>query len=102
MARRVQNRNPRTTAWEYKLLTVGNPLEPDTELRANVVGKLGWELVTIDAGVWVFKRPLAQEAAAALLPEAIEETVPLTDHDLVPAVAAPARVTGAVLPVLEP
>lgn len=66
------------TPWEYKLVSMGNPLEPDTELRANSIGKLGWELAAIDAGVWVFKRPLGAEQSTAL--QAImEETVPMTD-----------------------
>jgi hypothetical protein len=70
------------TAWEYKLLTIGNPLEPDTELRANVIGKLGWELAAIDAGVWVFKRPLVEDTNSDALAEEIEQTVPLaTDHE---------------------
>ena len=68
-----------STAWEYKLLSIGNPLEPDTELRANAFGKQGWELATIDAGVWIFKRPVATEAATPL--QAImEETVPMAER----------------------
>jgi hypothetical protein len=68
-----------STTWEYKLVSMGNPLEPDTELRANTVGKLRWELAAIDAGVWIFKRPLVDDAATGL--QAImEETVPLTDQ----------------------
>ena len=43
--------------WEYKLVSMGNPLQGDVEERANAFGRLAWELVTIDAGVWVFKRP---------------------------------------------
>lgn len=66
--------------WEYKLISIGNPLEPDTEARANAVGKQGWELVAIDAGVWIFKRPLLDEPTGPL--EAIlEETVPLTEQE---------------------
>jgi hypothetical protein len=69
-----------STSWEYKLVSMGNPLEPDTELRANTVGKLRWELAAIDAGVWVFKRPLVEESATGL--QAImEETVPITDPE---------------------
>ena len=98
MARRVHLKKtpPSATAWEYKLLTIGNPLEPDTELRANVVGKLGWELVAIDAGVWVFKRPFVEDANASAVPAEIEETVPLaTDHE-------PVLAIGQVLPSLSP
>jgi hypothetical protein len=68
------------TPWEYKLVSMGNPLEPDTELRANSIGKLGWELAAIDAGVWVFKRPMVTEQSTAL--QAImDETVPMTDME---------------------
>ncbi len=71
---------PSSPSWEYKLVSMGNPLEPDTELRANTVGKLHWELVAIDAGVWVFKRPLVEEAATGL--QAImEETVAITEQE---------------------
>ncbi|HLZ32292.1 MAG TPA: hypothetical protein VKV73_33645 [Chloroflexota bacterium] len=75
-----------STCWEYKLVSMGNPLEPDTELRANTVGKLRWELTAIDAGVWVFKRPLVDESATGL--QAImEETVPITEPETVTAVS---------------
>jgi len=71
---------PPRQAWEYKLVSMGNPLEPDVELRANVVGKQGWELATIDAGVWIFKRPAVEEAVAGGILEAIiEETVPVAE-----------------------
>ena len=64
--------------WEYKLVSMGNPLEPDTEPRANALGKLGWELAAIDAGVWIFKRPLVEEPATPL--QAImEETIPIAE-----------------------
>ena len=67
-------------AWEYKLVSMGNPLEPDTGQRANAVGKLGWELVAIDAGVWVFKRQALDEPASPL--QAImEETIPMTEPE---------------------
>jgi len=57
---------------------MGNPLEPEIELRANLLGKQGWELTTIDAGVWVFKRPLDVQAEPNnTLQAIIEETVPL-------------------------
>jgi hypothetical protein len=73
--------------WEYKLVSMGNPLEPDTGLRANAVGKLGWELAAIDAGVWIFKRPVLEESASPL--QAImEETVPMTEPEPVTAVSA--------------
>ena len=69
-----------STSWEYKLVSMGNPLEPDTELRANTVGKLRWELAAIDAGVWIFKRPLVDESATGL--QAImEETIPMTEQE---------------------
>jgi len=74
-----------STCWEYKLVSMGNPLEPDTELRANTVGKLRWELAAIDAGVWIFKRPLVEETATGL--QAImEETIPMTEQEPVSAV----------------
>ena len=68
--------------WEYKLISMGNPLEPDVELRANVVGKQGWELAGIDAGVWVFKRRLlVEDSPAGALAAVIEETVPLAEAE---------------------
>jgi hypothetical protein len=74
------HKSSHSTSWEYKLVSMGNPLEPDTELRANTVGKLRWELAAIDAGVWIFKRPLADESATGL--QAImEETVPMTEPE---------------------
>ena len=74
------HKSSHSTSWEYKLVSMGNPLEPDTELRANTVGKLRWELAAIDAGVWIFKRPLVEESATGL--QAImEETVPLTEQE---------------------
>src|SRR3954451_20750491 len=69
---------PQRQAWEYKLVSMGNPLEPDVELRANVLGQQAWELVAIDAGVWVFKRQAAEEdGGAGALETLIEETVPV-------------------------
>ena len=89
-----------STCWEYKLVSMGNPLEPDTELRANTVGKLHWELAAIDAGVWVFKRPLVEEAATGL--QAImEETVAITEPEPASAVGLTglrSPVTGASYP----
>ena len=71
-------KQPEVFQWEYKLVSMGNPLEPDVELRANTIGKQGWELVAIDAGVWIFKRPGPKEAVATGELEAIvEETVPI-------------------------
>jgi hypothetical protein len=68
--------------WEYKLVSMGNPLEPDVEQRANAFGRLGWELAAIDAGVWVFKRPAEplEESAET----AVEQAVPLTSVELLP------------------
>ena len=66
--------------WEYKLVSMGNPLEADVELRANALGKQGWELTAIDAGVWIFKRPAdAEGPAVGALEAIIEETVPLSE-----------------------
>jgi hypothetical protein len=74
------HKSSHSTSWEYKLVSMGNPLEPDTELRANTVGKLRWELAAIDAGVWIFKRPCLEESATGL--QAImEETVPMTEQE---------------------
>jgi hypothetical protein len=82
-----------STCWEYKLVSMGNPLEPDTELRANTVGKLRWELAAIDAGVWIFKRPLEEESATPL--QAImEETVPMTEQEAHSASAASFQASG--------
>jgi hypothetical protein len=64
--------------WEYKLVSMGNPLQAEVELRANALGKLGWELAAIDAGVWVFKRPSASEPPSTPLEAVFEETVPLS------------------------
>ena len=82
-----------STCWEYKLVSMGNPLEPDTELRANTVGKLRWELAAIDAGVWIFKRPLIEEAASEL--QAImEETIPMAEQEQEPVSAVSHQVAG--------
>ena len=92
-----------STSWEYKLVSMGNPLEPDTELRANTVGKLRWELAAIDAGVWVFKRPLVEESATGL--QAImEETVPIAEPEPTSAVSLSALSSsgsGASYPISE-
>jgi hypothetical protein len=68
-------------SWEYKLVSMGNPLEPDVELRANVLGKQGWELITTDAGVWIFKRPATEEAATGALEAIMEETVSMAESE---------------------
>jgi hypothetical protein len=69
---------PEPQRWEYRLVSIGNPLQPETEQRANAFGKQGWELAAIDAGVWIFKRPLTEEPEpAAALQAIIEETVPI-------------------------
>ena len=74
------HKSSNSTCWEYKLVSMGNPLEPDTELRANTIGKQCWELAAIDAGVWIFKRPLVEESATGL--QAImEETVPMAEQE---------------------
>jgi hypothetical protein len=72
-------KQPAAQPWEYKLVSMGNPLEPDVELRASALGKQGWELVAIDAGVWIFKRPSTEEAPAGTLEAIIEETIPVTE-----------------------
>ncbi len=72
---------PDVRRWEYKLVSMGNPLEPDVELRANVLGKQGWDLAAIDAGVWVFRREV-MEAAPGPLEAIIEETVPVVESAL--------------------
>lgn len=82
----INKQPPNAPPWEYKLVSMGNPLEPQTEQRANAVGKQGWELTAIDAGVWIFKRPLIDEPATPL--QAImEETVPLTEQEPVSPIA---------------
>jgi hypothetical protein len=68
------------TPWEYKLVPMGDPLAPNTEQRANAIGKQGWELAAIDAGVWIFKRLLAHDSAAALQ-ALMDVTVPLAEPD---------------------
>lgn len=75
----------RNTPWQYKLVTMGNPLEPQTESRANALGKLGWELVAIDAGVWIFKREPGEEESTPLA-ALMAETVPLAEEE--PALSA--------------
>lgn len=70
------------TVWEYKLVSMGNPLEPDVETRANAFGQQGWELAAIEAGVWVFKRPRLGEAPAIEpLRALIEQSVPLAEAE---------------------
>jgi hypothetical protein len=73
-------KQPNAQTWEYKLVSMGNPLVADVEMRANVLGRQGWELTAIDAGVWVFKRPASDEAfAIGTLEAIIEETVPVAE-----------------------
>ena len=68
--------------WEYKLVSMGNPLEPDVEQRATAFGRLGWELVAIDAGVWVFKRPAEPLDESA--ETAVEQAVPVASVEILP------------------
>jgi len=68
--------------WEYKLVSMGNPLQADVEERANAFGRLGWELVTIDAGVWVFKR--GTPALDGSVEAEVELTVPVTVLESMP------------------
>lgn len=49
------------------------------ELRANALGKQGWELAAIDAGVWIFKRSPIDEGETNALEAIIEETVPVQE-----------------------
>jgi hypothetical protein len=74
------HKSSQSTSWEYKLVSMGNPLEPDTELRANTVGKQRWELAAIVAGVWIFTRPLV-EVSATGLQAIMEESVPMTEPE---------------------
>jgi len=67
-------------AWEYKLVSMGNPLEADVESRANALGKQGWDLAAIDAGVWIFKRPAPEgNPPVGALEAIIDETVVLAE-----------------------
>jgi hypothetical protein len=77
--RKDDSPDPERQGWEYKLVSMGNPLEPDVEVRANALGKQGWELTAIDAGVWVFKRPFSGDEAPTGLEAVFEETVPLAE-----------------------
>jgi hypothetical protein len=76
--------------WAYKLVHMGNPLQADVEKRANALGRVGWELVGTDAGVWIFKRPT--EASAESTEALLEQMVPL-------ATAADPSEGAVVLPV---
>lgn len=67
--------------WEYKLVSMGNPLQVEVEERANAFGRLGWELVTIDAGVWVFKR--RTEALRESAEAEVELAVPITPRETI-------------------
>jgi hypothetical protein len=77
----MQREPSRPQPWEYKLVPMGNPLEPDVEPRANAMGRLGWELVAIDATVWVFKRPWNEDEPTGPLQALMEETIPLTETE---------------------
>jgi len=77
------------TVWEYKLVSMGNPLEPDVETRANAFGSQGWELAAIEAGVWVFKRPrVGEEPTSEPLRAIIEQSVPLVEVEVEPTLLA--------------
>lgn len=82
----ASHQGPSATPWTYRLVSMGNPLNADVEERANALGRLGWELVAIDAGVWVFKRPAAEEADESL-ESLLQETVPMVEAELTPAVS---------------
>jgi hypothetical protein len=73
---------PHADGWEYKLVSMGNPLQAEVDERANAFGRLGWELVTIDAGVWVFKRPT--QALADSAEAEVELAIPVTAIESVP------------------
>ena len=89
------------TPWEYKFVSMGNPLEEGVEERANAFGKRGWELVLIEAGVWIFKRPLTGEVEAEEpLKAIIEQTVPIAEVAPAPAVA-PGAGAGPIVTVIE-
>ena len=77
-------KQPDAQAWEYKLVSMGNPLAAEVEPRANAFGKQGWELAAIDAGVWIFKRLATDEPAAnGALEAIIEETLPVVETPIV-------------------
>jgi hypothetical protein len=90
-----EDNRPDLTRWEYKLVQMGNPLESGVQERADAFGNQCWELVAIDAGVWVFKRPRAHgteptEPLRAL----VEQTVPLIEDV---GQATPGTPAGAVI-----
>lgn len=64
-------------------MAMGNPLEPGIQERANVFGRHGWELVAIDAGTWIFKRPSTIKEAEEPLQAILEETVPLVQASII-------------------
>jgi hypothetical protein len=47
-----------TTRWEYKIIPLGDPIEPfkDNVLVMDTLGAIGWELVGIYDRHMVFKR----------------------------------------------
>ncbi len=81
---------PGGAPWEYKLVPMGNPLEAGIEERANAFGVQGWELVAIDAGVWVFKRPRQEVESDPVARAIVEESIPLVEA------AEPTKAVGAM------
>lgn len=63
--------------WEYSFVSLGNPAAEGVLEQTNALGKLGWELVLIEAGVWIFKRPAAEQEQEDALTALLEETVPI-------------------------
>jgi hypothetical protein len=43
--------------WEYRVDRPDSVIEPEITSRLARLGKEGWELVTIDRGLYIFKRP---------------------------------------------
>ena len=78
--------------WEYLTTPL---LIHNTAAILNNWGKQGWELITIDAGVWIFKRPASDEGALGALEAIIEETVPLAESE---GLAVPQDITSGRVP----
>ena len=96
-SRMTEHSRENVTVWEYKLVPMGNPLEPGIEERANAFGHQGWDLVAIDAGVWIFKRPRPEDPAEEEpLRALLEQTVPLTE-DLAAEAISEAPATAELL-----